>query len=129
MPDRAENLTDFGWRAPPFATNRSEQSARNADGPRGRRFRYNVTAALPGVNAWPKAEILRRAGNHASLCRANSAVRGRAAMGFLSDEESLSLRLARMSLHIVGSEGEFEPQPELPIEHEDFLLKILREIA
>jgi len=34
-----------------------------------------------------------------------------------------------MSLHIVGGDDDFEPQPELPIEHDDFLLNILREIA
>ena len=50
-------------------------------------------------------------------------------MSFLMDAESASLRLARMSLHIVGGDDEFEPQPELPVEHDDFLLEILREIA
>jgi hypothetical protein len=50
-------------------------------------------------------------------------------MSFLTDEESTSLRLARMSLHIVGGDDGFEPQPELPVEHDDFLLQILREIA
>lgn len=50
-------------------------------------------------------------------------------MGFLTDDEAESLRLARMSLHLVGGEEEFEPQPELPVEHDDFLLKILRDIA
>lgn len=50
-------------------------------------------------------------------------------MGFLTETESGSLRLARMSLHIVGGEEEFEPQPELPVEHDDFLLQILRDIA
>lgn len=34
-----------------------------------------------------------------------------------------------MSLHIVGGEDEFEPQPELPIEHDDFLLDVIRQIA
>tara|TARA_R110002051_G_scaffold26988_1_gene65270 strand:- start:2123 stop:3130 length:1008 start_codon:yes stop_codon:yes gene_type:complete len=34
-----------------------------------------------------------------------------------------------MSLHIVGGEDEFEPQTELPVEHDDFLLQILRDIA
>jgi len=51
------------------------------------------------------------------------------AVGFLSDGESASLRLARMSLHIVGDEDEFEPQPELAVEHDDFLLRIIRDIA
>lgn len=50
-------------------------------------------------------------------------------MSFFTDAESASLRLARMSLHIVGGDDEFEPQPELPVEHDDFLLQILREIA
>jgi hypothetical protein len=50
-------------------------------------------------------------------------------MGFLSEAESASLRLARMSLHIVGGDDEFEPQSELPVEHDDFLLQIIREIA
>jgi hypothetical protein len=50
-------------------------------------------------------------------------------MGFLTDPESATLRLARMSLHVVGGEEEFEPQPELPVEHDDFLLDILRDIA
>lgn len=34
-----------------------------------------------------------------------------------------------MSLHIVGGDDEFEPQPELPVDHDDFLLHILRDIA
>lgn len=34
-----------------------------------------------------------------------------------------------MSLHIVGGADDFEPQPELPVEHDDFLLDILRSIA
>ena len=50
-------------------------------------------------------------------------------MSFLTDEEAASLRLARMSLHIVGGDEEFEPQPELPVEHDDFLLDLLRSIA
>lgn len=50
-------------------------------------------------------------------------------MGFLTDSEAASLRMARMSLHIVGGEDEFEPQPELQVEHDDFLLQILRDIA
>lgn len=50
-------------------------------------------------------------------------------MGFLTEQESASLRLARMSLHIVGNEDEFEPQPELPIEHDDFLLDVIKDIA
>lgn len=50
-------------------------------------------------------------------------------MGFLTDREAASLRMARMSLHIVGGEDEFEPQPELRIEHDDFLLQMLRDIA
>jgi len=50
-------------------------------------------------------------------------------MSFLTDDEAATLRLARMCLHIVGGEDEFEPQPELPVEHDDFLLKILKEIA
>jgi hypothetical protein len=50
-------------------------------------------------------------------------------MSFLSDEESASLRLARMSLHVVGGDDEFEPQPELRVEHDDFLLQILRDIG
>lgn len=50
-------------------------------------------------------------------------------MSFLTDAESASLRLARMSLHIVGGNDEFEPQPELAVEHDDFLLQMLRDIA
>ena len=50
-------------------------------------------------------------------------------MAFLTEIESTSLRLARLSLHIVGGEDEFEPQPELPVEHDDFLLQIIRDIA
>ncbi|CAB4325007.1 nucleoid-associated protein [Brucella sp. 191011898] len=50
-------------------------------------------------------------------------------MGFLSEQEAASLRLARMSLHIVGDESEFEPQPELAVDHDDFLLTVIREIA
>ncbi|SER60248.1 hypothetical protein SAMN05216548_12914 [Faunimonas pinastri] len=50
-------------------------------------------------------------------------------MGFLSDAEIDSLRLARMSLHIVADDADFEPQPELPVEHDDFLLQILRDVA
>lgn len=49
-------------------------------------------------------------------------------MSFLSDAEASSLRLARMSLHIVSNE-DFEPEPELPIEHDDFLLERIRDIA
>ncbi|ESZ12383.1 hypothetical protein NKH34_28420 [Mesorhizobium sp. M1148] len=50
-------------------------------------------------------------------------------MSFLTDQESGALRLARMSLHIVGGDDDFEPQPELSVEHDDFLLQILRDIA
>lgn len=50
-------------------------------------------------------------------------------MGFLTSTEEDSLRIARICLHIVGGEDEFEPQPELPVEHDDFLLEILKEIA
>src|SRR3546814_17139080 len=50
-------------------------------------------------------------------------------MGFLTDGESASLRLARLSLHIVGGDDEFEPQPALPVEHDAFLLHIIRDIA
>lgn len=50
-------------------------------------------------------------------------------MGFLTPEEGDALRIARISLHIVGGEGEFEPQPEIPVEHDDFLLQILKGIA
>lgn len=34
-----------------------------------------------------------------------------------------------MSLHIIGGGEEFEPQPELAVEHDDFLLTLLKEIA
>lgn len=51
------------------------------------------------------------------------------AMSFLTDAEADSLRLARMSLHIVGGDDEFEPQEELPIEHDDFLIELLKAIA
>lgn len=50
-------------------------------------------------------------------------------MGFFTEEEVGSLRLARMSLHIVGGDEEFAPQQEMSIEHDDFLLSILREIS
>lgn len=50
-------------------------------------------------------------------------------MGFLTDDESTSLRMARMSLHIVGGDEDFEAQPELQVEHDDFLLQLLRDIA
>lgn len=50
-------------------------------------------------------------------------------MGFFADEELASLRLARMCLHVVGGEAGFEAQPELPVEHDDFLLKVLKGIA
>ncbi|MGD1036000.1 MAG: hypothetical protein ABR878_02165 [Roseiarcus sp.] len=49
-------------------------------------------------------------------------------MSFLTDAEASSLRIARMSLHIVSDE-EFKPEPELAIEHDDFLLDRIREIA
>jgi hypothetical protein len=53
---------------------------------------------------------------------------GGIAMSFLTDAEASSLRIARMSLHIV-SDDEFKPEPELAIEHEDFLLDRIRDIA
>ncbi|MDS9467318.1 nucleoid-associated protein [Paracoccus sp. MBLB3053] len=34
-----------------------------------------------------------------------------------------------MSLHIIGGEGDFEPQPELAVVHDDFLLVLLKGIA
>lgn len=49
-------------------------------------------------------------------------------MSFLTDAEASSLRLARMSLHIV-SDDDFHPEPELAIEHDDFLLDRIRDIA
>lgn len=49
-------------------------------------------------------------------------------MSFLTDSEASSLRLARMSLHIVSDE-EFRPEPELAVEHDDFLLDRIRDIA
>ncbi|MDB5606396.1 MAG: hypothetical protein JWP25_3296 [Bradyrhizobium sp.] len=49
-------------------------------------------------------------------------------MSFLTDAEASSLRIARMSLHIV-SDDEFKPEPELTIEHDDFLLDRIRDIA
>ncbi len=49
-------------------------------------------------------------------------------MSFLTDAEASSLRIARMSLHIVSDE-EFKPEPELAIEHDDFLLDRIRDIA
>lgn len=49
-------------------------------------------------------------------------------MSFLTDVEGRTLRLARMSLHIV-SDDEFMPEPELAIEHDDFLLDRIRDIA
>jgi hypothetical protein len=48
-------------------------------------------------------------------------------MSFLTDAEA-SLRVARMSLHIVSNE-EFVPERELAIEHEDFMLARVRDIA
>jgi hypothetical protein len=50
-------------------------------------------------------------------------------MSFLTPTEQDSLRIARLSLHIVGGEDEFEPQPELAVEHDDFLLQLLKDIA
>lgn len=50
-------------------------------------------------------------------------------MGFWAENEAASLRLSRMSLHLVGGDEAFEAQPEMPVEHDDFLLKMLREIA
>lgn len=49
-------------------------------------------------------------------------------MSFLTDAEAASLRLARMSLHIVSNE-DFVPEPELDIEHDDFLLQRVRDIG
>jgi len=49
-------------------------------------------------------------------------------MSFLTDAEAASLRLARMSLHIV-SDDEFVAEPELAIEHDDFLLGRVRDVA
>lgn len=49
-------------------------------------------------------------------------------MSFLTDPEAGSLRLARMSLHIVSND-DFHPEPELAIAHDDFLLDRIREIA
>ncbi len=49
-------------------------------------------------------------------------------MSFLTDAEATSLRLARMSLHIV-SDDEFVPEPEFDIEHDDFLLDRVRDVA
>jgi hypothetical protein len=53
---------------------------------------------------------------------------GGIAMSFLTDSEASSLRIARMSLHIV-SDDEFKPEPELTIERDDFLLDRIRDIA
>ncbi len=51
-------------------------------------------------------------------------------MGFLTDSEAASLRPARMSFHIViTDEEEFVPQPEQAVEHDDFLLDLIKEIA
>jgi hypothetical protein len=50
-------------------------------------------------------------------------------MGFLSEDEAESLQLDRMSLHIVGGDDEFAPQPELLVEHSDFLLQVIKSIA
>lgn len=49
-------------------------------------------------------------------------------MAFFSEAESASLRLVRMSLHLVGGDDEFTPQPELPAGNADFLLDVLKEI-
>lgn len=49
-------------------------------------------------------------------------------MSFLTDAEATSLRLARMSLHIVSGD-DFVPEPELAIEHDDFLLDRIRDVA
>lgn len=48
-------------------------------------------------------------------------------MSFLTDAELASLRLTHMSLHIV-SDGDFKPEHELAIEHEDFLLDRIRDV-
>eukprot|EP01013_Petalomonas_cantuscygni_P024269 TRINITY_DN45867_c0_g1_i1.p1 TRINITY_DN45867_c0_g1~~TRINITY_DN45867_c0_g1_i1.p1 ORF type:complete len:353 (+),score=2.98 TRINITY_DN45867_c0_g1_i1:55-1113(+) len=50
-------------------------------------------------------------------------------MSFITEQEANSLRLARISLHIVGGDEDFAPQAELPVEHDDFLVGLLREIA
>ncbi|MGA2485150.1 MAG: hypothetical protein ABSF49_04070 [Roseiarcus sp.] len=49
-------------------------------------------------------------------------------MSFFTDAEASSLRIARISLHIV-SDDEFRPEPELAIEHDDFLLDRIRDVA
>ena len=49
-------------------------------------------------------------------------------MSFFTDAEASSLRIARMSLHIV-SDDEFRPEPELVIEQDDFLLDRIRDVA
>lgn len=49
-------------------------------------------------------------------------------MSFLTDAEAASLRLARMSLHIVSDE-DFRPEHELAVEHDDFLLERIRDVA
>lgn len=50
-------------------------------------------------------------------------------MAFFSEAESASLRLVRMSLHLVGGDDDFIPQPELPAGNDDFLLEVLKEIG
>jgi hypothetical protein len=51
-------------------------------------------------------------------------------MGFFMETEALSLRLSRRSFHIVtGTEEAFVPQPEQAVEHDDFLLSLIKEIA
>lgn len=47
-------------------------------------------------------------------------------MGFLTDEENLSLAISRMILHVVGEE-DFQPTPERPLEHTPFFLERVRD--
>jgi len=48
-------------------------------------------------------------------------------VGFLTEEESGSLRISKMILHVVGGEGDFVPQAERNIEHPDFFIERIRD--
>lgn len=50
-------------------------------------------------------------------------------MSFFSDAELAELAIQRMSVHIVGGGAEFVPREELDVDHDQFLLRVLKSIA
>ncbi|MER9560347.1 nucleoid-associated protein [Mesorhizobium sp. M0323] len=51
-------------------------------------------------------------------------------MSFFKPEELASLQINRMILHVVGGEGDFDPQPEMPeIEDEGFFIARIQDFA